>query len=112
TDGRILMNTAVDDKNIYFGNMKRMLYCIDKRDGQIVWDKKTKGYFNSTPVVTKNRIIIPNNFRSIMIFDKNDGNPVTQIELDNRAKLSPVIVRNKLIIGYDEGIIAAYEFVD
>ncbi len=112
TDGRILMNTAVDDKNIYFGNMKRMLYCIDKRDGRIVWDKKTKGYFNSTPVVTKNRIIIPNNFKSIMIFDKNDGNPVTQIELDNRAKLSPVIVRNKLIIGYDEGIIAVYEFVD
>lgn len=112
TAGRILMNPAIDDKNVYFGNMKRMLYCIDKRNGKIMWEKKTQGYFNSAPAVTRNRIIIPNAFKSIMIFDKIDGTLINNIELDNRAKLSPVIIGNKLIIGYDEGIIAAYEFID
>ncbi len=111
TDGRILMNPATDDKNIYFGNMKRMVYCIDKNDGRIKWSKKLKGYFNSTPVVTKNRLFIPNLFRSLMIIDKTNGELVKEVELDNRAKLSPVIVNNKIIIGYDEGVIAAYEFI-
>ncbi len=112
TDGRILMNPAVDDDYVYFGNMKRMIYCLDKKSGRIIWEKKTKGYFNATPVVTKNRILIPNSFKSIMIFDKKEGILIKEIKLDNRAKLSPVILMNKLIIGYDEGVIAAYEFVD
>lgn len=112
TNGRILMNPAIDDNYVYFGNMKRMLYCLDKRNGKIIWEKKTKGYFNSTPIVTKNHLIVPNTFKSIMIYNKIDGTLVNEIELDNRAKLSPVIIRNKLLIGYDEGIIAAYEFVE
>lgn len=110
TDGRILMNPAVDEKNIYFGNMKRMFYCIDKNDGKIVWSKKMKGYFNSTPVVTKNHLFVPNLFKSLLIVDKSNGELLKEVELDNRAKLSPVIINNKIIIGYDEGVIAAYEF--
>jgi outer membrane protein assembly factor BamB len=106
------MNPAIDDNYVYFGNMKRMLYCLDKRNGKIIWEKETKGYFNSTPIVTKNHLIVPNSFKSIMIYNKIDGTLVNEIELDNRAKLSPVIIRNKLLIGYDEGIIAAYEFVE
>lgn len=112
TDGKILMNPAIDDSNIYFGNMKRMLYCIDKKNGKIIWEEKTKGYFNSTPIVTKNHLIISNTFKSIMIFNKYNGTLLNEIELDNRAKLSPVIIRNKLLIGFDEGIIAAYEFIN
>lgn len=111
TDGRILMNPAVDDKNIYFGNMKRIFYCIDKNDGRIIWSKKMKGYFNSAPAVTRNHLFIPNLFKSFFIVDKNNGEIINEIELDNRAKLSPVIINNKVIIGYDEGVIAAYEFI-
>lgn len=111
TDGRILMNPAIDDKHVYFGSMRRMFYCIDKNDGRIIWSKKMKGYFNSTPIITKNHLFIPNLFKSLMIVDKNSGVVLNEIEFDNRVKLSPVILNNKIIIGYDEGIIAAYEFI-
>jgi hypothetical protein len=33
------------------------------------------------------------------------------IELEGRGKFSPVLIDNKLIIGYDDGMIRAYEFV-
>ncbi len=112
TKGRILMNPAVDDKNIYVGNMKRMFFCIDKKNGKINWSKNLKGYFNSTPIVTNNHLIVPNLFKSLFVIDKERGESIKEIEFDNRARLSPVIVNNKLIIGYDEGVIAAYEFVN
>jgi outer membrane protein assembly factor BamB len=111
TKGRILMNPAIDDKNIFIGNMKRMFYCIDKKNGKIIWSNSLKGYFNSTPVITNNHLIVPNLFKSVFIIDKQSGEVKKEIVLDNRAKLSPVIINNKLIIGYDEGVIAAYEFV-
>lgn len=111
TKGRILMNPAIDDKNIFIGNLKRMFYCIDKKNGKIIWSKSFKGYFNSTPIITNNHLIAPNLFKSVFIIDKQNGEIIKEIELDNRVKLSPVIVNNKLIIGYDEGVIAAYEFI-
>lgn len=112
TKGRILMNPAIDDKNIYVGNMKRMFFCIDKKNGKIIWSKNLKGYFNTTPVVTSNHLFIPNLFKSLFVLDKKSGEVIKEIEFDSRARLSPVIVNNKLIIGYDEGVIAAYEFVN
>lgn len=112
TKGRILMNPAVDDKNIYVGNMKRMFFCIDKKNGKIIWSKNLKGYFNATPIISNNHLFVPNLFKSLFVLEKQSGEVIKEIEFDNRVKLSPVIVNNKLIIGYDEGVIAAYEFVD
>lgn len=112
TKGRILMNPAIDDKNIYVGNMKRMFFCIDKKNGKIIWSKNLKGYFNATPVISNNYLFIPNLFKSLFVLDKKSGEVIKEIQFDNRVKLSPVIVNNKLIIGYDEGLIAAYEFVN
>lgn len=112
TKGRILMNPAIDDKNIYVGNMKRMFFCIDKKNGKIIWSKNLKGYFNTTPIVTSNHLFVPNLFKSLFVLDKQSGEVIKEIEFDNRARLSLVIVKNKLIIGYDEGVIAAYEFVN
>lgn len=112
TKGRILMNPAIDDKNIYVGNLKRMFFCIDKKNGKIIWSKNLKGYFNTTPIVTGNHLFVPNLFKSLFVLNKQSGEVIKEIEFDNRARLSPVIVKNKLIIGYDEGVIAAYEFVN
>lgn len=112
TKGRILMNPAIDDKNIYVGNLKRMFFCIDKKNGKIIWSKNLKGYFNTTPIVTGNHLFVPNLFKSLFVLNKQSGEVIKEIEFDNRARLSLVIVKNKLIIGYDEGVIAAYEFVN
>lgn len=111
TNGRILMNPATDDNNVYVGTMRRNYYCFDKKTGNENWSVRLNGYFNATPIVTKNHLLVPNFFKSLMILDKSNGTLLNDINLENRMRLSPVIIGNKLIIGYDEGIIAAYEFV-
>lgn len=107
---RILMNPAVDNENIFIGNLKGELFSINKTNGKINWSKNFKGLFNSTPIVTNDKIIIPDSFKAYWILGKNDGTVIKKLELEGRAKLSPVLIGNKLFIGYDDGILEAYEF--
>ena len=111
TKSRILMNPAVDAENVYIGNLKGELYSINKLSGKLNWKSDLGGLLNSTPLITNNRIIMINLNRYFSIINKENGLITKTIELEGRGKLSPVLIDNKLIIGYDDGMIRAYEFV-
>jgi outer membrane protein assembly factor BamB len=111
TGARILMSPAVDDQNVIIGNLSGSLFSLNKLDGGINWGQKYKGLFNSTPLLTERRIIISDLFRSYYIVDKETGGLNKIILLDGRAKLSPVYFNDLLFIGYDRGVVRAYEFV-
>jgi outer membrane protein assembly factor BamB len=112
TGKRIIMNPAVDDTNIYIGNLEGTFYSINKISGMKNWTAQFKGILNATPLITRNRIILPDVLFSIHILNKQNGELIKSIPLGGRAKLAPVIHKNLLFIGFDEGIIRAYEFSD
>ncbi len=110
TSSKILMNPSTDLDNIYVGNLRGDFYCIEKLSGKILWSKNFKGSFNSTPVISSNKLIVPDSFKAYWILEKTTGEVVKKIELEGRAKLSPVLIDKKLFIGYDDGVLEAYEF--
>ncbi len=111
TGARIIMSPAVDDKNVVIGNLSGALLSLDKLNGEPNWGQQYKGVFNSTPLLTNYRIIIPDLFRSLYIIDKSTGIPNKIYLLEGRAKLSPVYFDDILFIGFDRGILRAYDFV-
>ena len=112
TGARISMNPAIDEENIFIGNLKGSLYSINKNNGELNWEKDFNGILNITPLVTKNYIILPDVLFAFHLVDKTTGDIIKSIPLEGRAKLSPVIHKNILFIGYDDGVIRAYEFVN
>jgi outer membrane protein assembly factor BamB len=110
TSSRIVMNPATDLENVYIGNLKGDFYSISKNLGEIIWAKNFKGSFNTTPIISSNKIILPDAFKAIWFLEKNTGIVIRKLELEGRAKLSPVLIDKKLFIGYDDGILEAYEF--
>ncbi|MBT8378854.1 MAG: PQQ-binding-like beta-propeller repeat protein [Ignavibacteria bacterium] len=112
TDSRIVMTPAYDSENIYLGNLSGNFFSINKKTGKKNWQINFKGVLNSTPLVTNNKIILPDVLFAVHVLNKNDGEVVNSIELEGRAKLSPVYHRNLLFIGFDAGIIRAYEFIE
>ncbi len=111
TGARIKMEPACDEQNLYIGNLNGSFFSIDKINGSENWRKDFIGILNTTPLITGNGIILPNVLFKIHILDKQSGNEVKSIPLEGRAKLSPVIHNNLLFIGFDDGVIRAYEFI-
>jgi outer membrane protein assembly factor BamB len=107
---RILMNPAVDDTNVYVGNLAGAFYSINKSNGKQNWKLEFAGLFDTTPLVTENIIILPDIIFALHLIDKVDGRVVKTISLEGRAKLTPVIHNKTLFIGFDDGVIRAYEF--
>ena len=107
---RILMNPAVDDKNVYFGNLEGAFCSLNKTNGKQNWKIQLPGLFDATPLITENIIILPDIIFALHLIDKADGKLIKSISLEGRVKLTPVIHKKTLFIGFDDGVIRAYEF--
>lgn len=111
TGSRIKMEPAIDEQNLYIGNLQGNFFSMNKINGNENWRNNFQGILNVTPLVTENLIILPNVLFTIHFLDKHKGDVLKSIPLDGRAKLSPVIHKNILFIGFDDGVIRAYDFV-
>lgn len=110
TGSRITMNPIFNDNTIFIGNLSGKIFAINKENGNEIWQIKTDGILNVTPIITKNYLIIPDMDKKIYFINPSNGKIDKIINLEGRAKLSPVIAKNILFIGYDNGILEAYEF--
>jgi outer membrane protein assembly factor BamB len=108
---RIKMEPAVDDMNVYIGNLNGNFFSIDKLTGFENWRTDFRGILNVTPLITKNLIVLPDILFKIHFLEKQSGNILKSVPLDGRAKLTPVIHKNILFVGFDDGVIRAYEFI-
>ena len=111
TRERVVMTPASDNENIYVGNLEGSLFSLSKESGKLNWVRNYNGLFNATPLITNYRIIIPDLDKAFYIIDKNNGIIKNKYSLDARAKLTPVFADSTLFIGYDRGILRAYEFI-
>ncbi len=113
TGSRILMNAAPDDINVFVANLSGHVLSLNIESGTLNWMKRFNGaVFNSTPLVTQDRIILPNLFQSLLFLDKRNGEVKKEIKLNSRAKMTPAIRDDKLFIGFDNGIVRAYEIIN
>jgi len=106
---KILMTPASDNNSIYVGNLNGDFYCLDKNTGLEKWKYKSAGLFNVSPLITNNLIFIPDMDRKIHLVHRTTGKLDKLIPLEGRAKLTPVLYKNVLFIGYDRGVVQAYE---
>jgi outer membrane protein assembly factor BamB len=110
TGSRITMTPVFNETHIIIGNLKGEIYSVDKISGKLNWRTNTKGVLNASPLLTKNFIILPDLNEAYHFIDVKTGEIKSTYQLEGRGKLTPVIFNEVLYIGYDNGIVRAYEF--
>jgi outer membrane protein assembly factor BamB len=110
TGSKILMTPAVSTDKIFFGNLKGEFFSLNKFNGEMNWKTETKGLLNVSPLITKNFIILPDHNLKLHFIDAKNGNIAKTMLLEGRARLTPVFHKDLLFIGFDRGILQAYEF--
>jgi len=110
TGSRIAMVPAVDDQDIFVGNLNGDFLSLNKNNGSVNWIKNLGGIFNASPLITENKLVIPDLNEKVFIADRKTGEITSVYNFNGRVKLTPVFHKNILFIGYDNGILKAYEF--
>ncbi len=108
---RILMVPAIKGENVFFGNLEGKFFSLDKKNGSVNWIFKSDGLFNSTPLLTNNIIFLPDLNKKLYLLDIRDGNIMKTLNFEGRTKLTPVIFSNIIFMGFDNGVLRAYEFI-
>ncbi|QQS38167.1 MAG: PQQ-binding-like beta-propeller repeat protein [Ignavibacteriales bacterium] len=109
---RILMSPSIQNDNLYIGNLRGELFSLSTGDLSLNWKLKTDGVLNASPLVTENKLVVPDLNRRIFYVNKFSGSLERTFEIDGRVKHTPVIVDGKLLVGYDSGILKAYEITN
>ena len=106
------MTPAVHDDEVIIGNLGGELFSLNKSNGKLNWKASTDGVLNATPLLSKNLIFLPDFNERLHLVNIKNGNIEKTYEFEGRTKLTPVYYFNLLFIGYDNGILRAYEVLD
>ncbi len=112
TGSRITMIPVFNSSFVFVGNLKGELFSIDKSTGKLNWRTNTRGVLSSSPLLTDNFIILPDLNEAYHFIDIKTGEIKNTYVMEGRGKLTPVIFNDVLYIGYDNGIVRAYEFTN
>ncbi|HEX5604244.1 MAG TPA: PQQ-binding-like beta-propeller repeat protein, partial [Pyrinomonadaceae bacterium] len=64
---------SVDETRVYFGSADGRLYCLDKKDGRLIWSYKTEDSLKATPTIVGDRLIASGLDHYIYCIDARDG---------------------------------------
>ncbi len=109
TGSEIITTPVIDNNSVFTANMSGDLFSLNKINGKLNWSTEAGGVINSTPLLTNNYLIVPNLDSRLDFVSVSNGKIIKSYILEGHARLSPVIIKNKLLIGYDNGIVGAYE---
>ncbi len=112
TGTEIISAPVFNDENVFIGNLGGKFFAINKVSGKIIWQTELNGVVNATPILTKNFLIVPNLAGELDFVEPLTGKITKRFILPAHVRLSPLYYKNILFIGYDNGMIGAYEIVE
>ena len=71
---------AVDGNRVYFPSADGNVYCVDARDGSIIWKFKAKDSFKATPTIAGDRIVASGLDHHVYCLSARDGTLIWDFE--------------------------------
>lgn len=104
---------SVDDKFVYVGSERAVVYALEIATGKLVWQQNVKGEVLTNPLSAENKIIVHTTNGFLQALDRETGKEVWDMALDTpllslRGQSAPVIAYGAIIVGDDTGHVNAY----
>lgn len=104
---------STDDKYVYVGSERAVVYTLDKNNGSIVWQKDVKGEVLAKPVSTENEVVIHTGNGYLQVLQQETGDNVWEISMESpslslRGQSTPTTAYGAIIIGDNSGHVNAY----
>jgi outer membrane protein assembly factor BamB len=98
-------SAAVTDKLVIIGSKDRKVYALNRKDGTPVWEFRTGGKVDSSPVVVGKRVYIPSMDGHLYVLDLDHGKQLQDLPLGQSITASPAVAEGRLILGTTDGVL-------
>ncbi|MBA2340540.1 MAG: PQQ-binding-like beta-propeller repeat protein, partial [Pyrinomonadaceae bacterium] len=87
---------AVVGERVYFGSADSYVYCLNARDGAVIWKYKTGDSAKSSPAVVGNRLVIGNLDDYVYCLDTETGTLIWKYKTGFENDSSPAIINGRV----------------
>ena len=94
---------AVDSNRVYFPSADGNVYCIDARDGGVIWKFKAKDSFKATPTVAGDRIIASGLDHHVYCINARDGTVIWDFQTGFEVDGSVAVLDGRIYFGSEDG---------
>jgi outer membrane protein assembly factor BamB len=103
TDGEwIYSSPAIDQGNLYIGDRKGFLHCLDSNTGETIWSKLTNSDenddVNSTPLVVNGLVIVPTNAKIVVAYEAVTGKDAWEQKVDGPSIWGPLLHKALVVV--------------
>jgi len=92
----LVTKVALDDK-VYVAGTTGILFALDKKSGEMEWQRKFPWPVWTSPAVDENMVFIGDGGGTLLALDKSDGRTLWEFKSDGVILSSPIVVGNYLI---------------
>jgi outer membrane protein assembly factor BamB len=94
-----LSTPVIKDGLIYNIDTKNMMMCLDAATGKVLWEKRLRGKYNSSPVIANGHVYFSSTNGEITVVKEGaELEIVSENELEGEIWTTPAIVNNNLLI--------------
>ena len=94
---------SVDERHVYFGSADGNLYCLDIKDGSLVWSYKTGDSLKATPTIAGDRLIASGLDHYIYCIDARDGSLIWKYKTGFEVDCSAAVIDGRVYFGGEDG---------
>ena len=103
---------SVAGNRVYFGSADGYLYCLDKRDGSLIWKFKTEDSLKATPTIAGDRIIASGLDHNVYCLNANDGSLIWQYKTGFEVDSSAAVIDGRVYFGGEDGFFYCLSLAD
>ena len=94
-----LLTPVIKDGLIYTIDTKSILMCLDAKTGDIIWSKRVRGKYNSSPVYAAGNIYFSSTTGNILVIKEGRTlNIIAENNLEGEIWTTPVILEGNILI--------------
>ena len=103
---------SVDGNRVYFPSADGNVYCVDTKDGSVIWKFKAKDSFKATPTVIGDRIIASGLDHHVYCLNARDGTVIWDFETGFEVDGSAAVLDGRLYFGGEDGFFYCLSLAD
>ena len=103
---------SVNERYVYFGSADGRLYCLDARDGSLVWSYKTEDSLKATPTIVGDRLIASGLDHYIYCLNALTGELIWKYKTGFEVDCSVAVIDDRIYFGGEDGFFYALNLSD
>ncbi len=99
---------ALTKEFVVFGGQDKRIHCVKRADGKSVWQARTRGKVDSSPIIVGQRVLIGGDDGIFRMLNLKDGEEIWTFEIGPPITSSAAVIDGLVLIGADDGNVYAF----